>query len=245
MRTRSSGSAAEEERAGSGSSSGSGAGSGSSPPDAGRALSADSRPSSSNSSSNHNYAQHETTATANTSSNVSAKIRQPTTLLPVPQATSQEVERRKSIEKRPSAPRSRASNHESWKLAESRHGQVEKTRFADQAVMTVTAKEAAASGKMSDTRQSARRPRLRNPWACSPLTLLTTLVAIVCLSTILHSYVSRQLDAKGCRMSYMRPSFAKLSDFDTEHTRFASKYSTYLYREGLIDEDTKVSQEMQ
>jgi hypothetical protein len=38
----------------------------------------------------------------------------------------------------------------------------------------------------------------------------------------------------------MRPSFAKLSDFDTEHTRFASKYSTYLYREGLIDEDTKV-----
>jgi len=30
----------------------------------------------------------------------------------------------------------------------------------------------------------------------------------------------------------MRPSFAKLSDFDTEHTRFASKYSVYLYREG-------------
>jgi glycosylphosphatidylinositol deacylase len=41
-------------------------------------------------------------------------------------------------------------------------------------------------------------------------------------------------------MSYMRPSFAKLTDFDTEHTRFASKYSIYLYREGLIDEDTKV-----
>jgi GPI inositol-deacylase len=93
---------------------------------------------------------------------------------------------------------------------------------------------------MSDTRQSTRRPRLRSPWACSPLTLFTTLVAIVCLATILHSFVSRQLDAKGCRMSYMRPSFAKLSDFDTEHTRFASKYSTYLYREGLIDEDTKV-----
>lgn len=41
-------------------------------------------------------------------------------------------------------------------------------------------------------------------------------------------------------MSYMRPSFAKLSDFDTEHTRFASKYSVYLYREGMVDEDTKV-----
>jgi len=41
-------------------------------------------------------------------------------------------------------------------------------------------------------------------------------------------------------MSYMRPSFAKLKDFDTEHTRFASKYSVYLYREEMVDEDTKV-----
>lgn len=41
-------------------------------------------------------------------------------------------------------------------------------------------------------------------------------------------------------MSYMRPAFAKFPDFDTEHTRFASKYSLYLYREGGIDEDTRV-----
>jgi hypothetical protein len=65
-------------------------------------------------------------------------------------------------------------------------------------------------------------------------------VATFCLIAIIHSFSSRQLDAKGCRMSYMRPSFAKLSDFDTEHTRFASKYSVYLYREGMVDEDTKV-----
>lgn len=32
-------------------------------------------------------------------------------------------------------------------------------------------------------------------------------------------------------MSYMRPSYVKYSDFDTEHTRFATKYSLYLYRE--------------
>ena len=38
----------------------------------------------------------------------------------------------------------------------------------------------------------------------------------------------------------MYPGFAKLSDFDTEHTRFASKYSVYLYREGYIDDDTMV-----
>lgn len=41
-------------------------------------------------------------------------------------------------------------------------------------------------------------------------------------------------------MSYMRPAFAKLEDFDTEHTRFASKYSVYLYREVMVDEDTRV-----
>ena len=41
-------------------------------------------------------------------------------------------------------------------------------------------------------------------------------------------------------MSYMRPSYARLNDFDTEHTRFASKYSLYLYREQGIDDDAKV-----
>lgn len=39
----------------------------------------------------------------------------------------------------------------------------------------------------------------------------------------------------------MRPAFAKLEDFDTEHTRFASKYSVYLYREVMVDEDTRVT----
>lgn len=42
-------------------------------------------------------------------------------------------------------------------------------------------------------------------------------------------------------MSYMRPYFAKYDDFDTEHTRFATKYSLYLYREGGVDEDIRVS----
>jgi len=41
-------------------------------------------------------------------------------------------------------------------------------------------------------------------------------------------------------MSYMRPAYARLDDFDTEHTRFASKYSLYLYREQGIDHGAKV-----
>ncbi|SMR62901.1 unnamed protein product [Zymoseptoria tritici ST99CH_3D1] len=86
-------------------------------------------------------------------------------------------------------------------------------------------------------RQAAR---LRSPWRCSLLTLATSLSAIVMLLTIVHSFVHMQQDSKGCAMSYMRPNFERFSDFDTEHTRFASKYSLYLYREGGIDEDTKV-----
>ncbi|KAL2261714.1 hypothetical protein VTK26DRAFT_3536 [Humicola hyalothermophila] len=41
-------------------------------------------------------------------------------------------------------------------------------------------------------------------------------------------------------MSYMRPSYIKLDEFDTEHTRLAAKYSLYLYREQGIDHDAKV-----
>ncbi|KAF1995315.1 PGAP1-domain-containing protein [Amniculicola lignicola CBS 123094] len=86
-----------------------------------------------------------------------------------------------------------------------------------------------------------RRPQLlRNPWACSWITVLTTLASFALLGLMVQSFLGRQLDVKGCEMSYMRPAFAKFSDFDTEHTRFASKYSLYLYREGGIDEDIRV-----
>ncbi|KAF2870558.1 GPI inositol-deacylase-like protein [Massariosphaeria phaeospora] len=85
-----------------------------------------------------------------------------------------------------------------------------------------------------------RRGRLRNPWACSLATLVTTLLGFGLLFLMVQSFTSRQLDIKGCEMSYMRPAFAKFDDFDTEHTRFASKYSLYLYREGGIDDDIRV-----
>lgn len=84
------------------------------------------------------------------------------------------------------------------------------------------------------------RARLRSPWSCSPATLSCTAIALLLLFVIVQSFLSRQLDPKGCAMSYMRAAFAKFNDFDTEHTRFASKYSLYLYREGGIDEDTRV-----
>ncbi|KAK4990079.1 GPI inositol deacylase [Elasticomyces elasticus] len=85
-----------------------------------------------------------------------------------------------------------------------------------------------------------QRMRSRSPWSCSILTFATTLLSAALLGIIAQSFLSRQIDPKGCAMSYMRAAFAKFSDFDTEHTRFASKYSLYLYREGGIDEDTRV-----
>lgn len=82
--------------------------------------------------------------------------------------------------------------------------------------------------------------RRRSPWRCSFLTLATSIGAIVILLTVVHSFLNRQQDPKGCAMSYMRPRFDRFPDFDTEHTRFASKYSLYLYREGGVDEDIRV-----
>ena len=94
--------------------------------------------------------------------------------------------------------------------------------------------------KDQESRFIGRRPRLRSPWAITFTAFITSLLGIGFLAAIIHSSVTRQLDPKGCRMSYMRPAYARLNDFDTEHTRFASKYSLYLYREGGIDEDTRV-----
>lgn len=156
------------------------------------------------------------------------------------QNISHELDRRKSLDKRPSIARSRLTTNTNYKLPELRDGQLDKDLSAEASAIRVPAKTVIAGDKMADFRTNERRARLRSPWSCSLLTLFTTALAAITLAAILHSFSTRQLDSKGCRMSYMRPSFAKLTDFDTEHTRFASKYSVYLYREGMVDEDTKV-----
>ncbi|EOA86267.1 uncharacterized protein SETTUDRAFT_110320 [Exserohilum turcica Et28A] len=91
----------------------------------------------------------------------------------------------------------------------------------------------------ANTHNSKWRQRLRNPWACSLATLLTTLAAMAAMALMAQSFLTRQQDVKGCGMSYMRPTYSRFSQFDTEHTRFATKYSLYLYREGSLDEDTR------
>lgn len=106
------------------------------------------------------------------------------------------------------------------------------TRREDQTTMTAE--------KMPDVRFAGRRSRFRSPWSVTIFTLTVTVLGITLLCAILNSSWTRQLDAKGCRMSYMRPSYIRLRDFDTEHTRFATKYSLYLYREQGVDDERKV-----
>ena len=84
------------------------------------------------------------------------------------------------------------------------------------------------------------RLRSRSPWRLSLLSLVTTLASLILLWAMLNSFFKRQIDPKGCIKPYMAPGYAKLDGFDTEHTRFASKYSLWLYREYGVHEDTNV-----
>lgn len=87
-----------------------------------------------------------------------------------------------------------------------------------------------------------RRWRMQSPWACSPLTLGMTSLSIIILLSIIHSFLTRQVDPKGCDMCYTREIiYYEFADFDTEHTRFATKYSLHLIREQGFDEDPKVT----
>lgn len=86
-----------------------------------------------------------------------------------------------------------------------------------------------------------RRTRMQSPWSCSLLTLSATALSLVLLFSIVHSFLTQQVDSKGCDMCYTREIiYFKFADFDTEHTRFATKYSLHLIREEGFDEDPKV-----
>lgn len=92
-------------------------------------------------------------------------------------------------------------------------------------------------------KESQQRAQWRNPWACSKLTLGSLVAAAGLMLCIWQSFTTRQLDPKGAAMSYMASAFVRFPDFDTEHTRFATKYSLHLYREmGVDDEDARVWQ---
>ncbi|RWA03622.1 hypothetical protein EKO27_g11481 [Xylaria grammica] len=139
-----------------------------------------------------------------------------------------------------SAARNRISNGQlNWQQSQVLNSASENESGASPATKT--------SGDINTDRDKTPAWKLRNrqfqpksPWAISLWTIFTSMVGIMLLISILYSSANLQCDPKGCRMSWMSPSFVHFSDFDTEHTRFASKYSLYLYREQGIDNGPKV-----
>lgn len=87
---------------------------------------------------------------------------------------------------------------------------------------------------------SWRLARARGPWSCSILMLIITAFAGVTFFAITQAFLSRQLDPKGCDIPWTRPTYIEFKDFDTEHTRFATKYHLYMLRDGSYDEDPSV-----
>lgn len=83
--------------------------------------------------------------------------------------------------------------------------------------------------------QRGRQFRIRSPWSLSILVLSTALAGVFFLLFVMHSFVQRPLGVNGCQVSMMSPTYLKMLGFDTEHTRFASKYNLYLYREEGVD----------
>lgn len=157
--------------------------------------------------------------------------------------------RRISFDLRSHSARSRRSgNFSSWKPAAAQNGTtMEKGPLAlavePSAVPVMAPKSDEDSEGVDDKSgdsKGPRRLRSRSPWALGFLTLLISIIGLAFLATILNSSATRCLDGKGCIMSYMRPAYVKLNDFDTEHTRFGSKYSLYFYRELEVDEEVKV-----
>lgn len=70
--------------------------------------------------------------------------------------------------------------------------------------------------------------------------VILTSSAIIGLVTLLGIGLSflvpfQGADTPHCRRVYMSPAYAKVHAFDSTHTRFASKYSLYLYREQRKD----------
>ncbi|KAJ5974381.1 hypothetical protein N7481_011591 [Penicillium waksmanii] len=84
-----------------------------------------------------------------------------------------------------------------------------------------------------------RQYRQRSPWSISILAAVTTFAAVAFLIAVFQSFTERQAGHSGCGVPMMSPTFIRMLEFDTEHTRFASKYNLFLYREEGVDPYTQ------
>lgn len=136
----------------------------------------------------------------------------------------------------------RPSSNVNWRLSHSRDGSTDKGIAVPHLAPATLPPDypSIETERMASLRRKNWPPRLWSPWTISFLTLFTSLIGIGLLFAVVYSSATLHCDPKGCRMSWMSPSFHKFNDFDTEHTRFATKYSLYLYREQGFDDRQKV-----
>ncbi|KAI1083593.1 PGAP1-domain-containing protein [Whalleya microplaca] len=149
---------------------------------------------------------------------------------------------RNSGTRSPSTRSRRPSSNVNWKLSNSRDASVEKDDPNSPPVLATGSPDGPLNQgeRMAAWKARSRQPRPRSPWAISLVTLFASVTGLALLFAVLYSSAALHCDRKGCRMSWMSPSYAKFHDFDTEHTRFASKYSLYLYREQGLDNGPKI-----
>ena len=133
-----------------------------------------------------------------------------------------------SFDLRRDASNPRSRNSSLWRTSSS-------TESRSSAVMMPLASQRLPMEASPDGHLRFRPSRLRSPWPVSILTALTTLVASIFLFFILRSFSERQIGGDGCGIPVMSPTFLRMVGFDTEHTRFASKYNLFLYREEGVD----------
>lgn len=101
---------------------------------------------------------------------------------------------------------------------------------------SVAVEETSSVSPRTPNKPNLRDGRVRiRPRGWCLVSFILACLSFAILGLVAHSFLNLQRDSKGCKMSFMYPSYAKLHDFDTEHTRFATKYSLYLYREQNMD----------
>ncbi|KAI0161644.1 PGAP1-domain-containing protein [Hypoxylon sp. FL1284] len=136
----------------------------------------------------------------------------------------------------------RPSSNINWRPSHSRDGSTEKAAAASHLAPVTLSPDYPSidGGKMASPRRKIRSPRSWSPWTISFLAIFTSTLGISLLLGVIYSAATLHCDPKGCRMSWMSPAYHKFDDFDTEHTRFATKYSLYLYREQGFDSKYKI-----
>lgn len=145
-----------------------------------------------------------------------------------------------SLKSRPYSTRSRHAGRTDWREDDNQDEPIPRRglRYV-RSLQLLGAPSAAMALEKTATPSGPAKARLKTR-SVSTLSLFISFLGISILVAILKSLTSHQDEPNRCRMSYMRPSYLHFSGFDTEHTRFATKYSLYLYREQGIDDENKV-----